>query len=80
MGEPRILQGLDSDVSLHIPEECPGIYTTLVHTDLTSKTHLIPEDECFISPPVEATFYPLKKHTGEQTPRKKCALKIPHCL
>ncbi len=80
LGESRILQAPGSDVSLLIPEESPGVYRTLVHTDLSSLMQQLPNEECFISPPVAVEFSPLKRHAGESLPRRKCALKIPHCL
>ncbi len=83
LGESRVLGALESDVSLLIPDESPGVYMIQVHTEFSKCTELLPPEEgpeCIISPVVEAVFSPLEEHASENHPRGRCRLKIPHCV
>ena len=74
-GEARTLQGDGSDVSLDIPEGSQGVYMTRVHTDHTDFKDVIPEEECFIGPPVEV------EHLSDGDKDNNIhVLHIPHCI
>ncbi len=79
VGESRILQAPDSDVSLSIPQGSPGVYIMAIHTDLLHSASLIPEEECFISPVVQVDHILLHTKMGEKHCPGLCKLTIPHC-
>ncbi len=72
LGEPRILQALDSDVSLSIPRGSRGVYRMIVHTDITVAYKLLSKRECLIAPIVEVH--------ATRSVKKPCELTIPHCV
>ncbi len=72
MGEPRLLQAPDADVSLSIPHGSTGVYTLQVHTDLSKPFPLVTEDECLVAPVVEVH--------ARSASNKVCKLSIPHCI
>ena len=74
-GKARTLQGDGSAVSLNIPEGSEGVYMTRVHTDHTDFKDVIPEEECFIGPPVEV------EHLSDGDKSNNIyVLHIPHCI
>ena len=70
------LQAPDSGVSLNIPREASGLFFTHVHTDHTLFKNVIPNDECFVGPPVE--FEQLNNENSDFY--KIFKIKIPHCI
>ena len=77
-GERRILQGPDSDVSLHIPPRSPGVFLKTVHTNLSSFREDIPDEECMITPMVE--IHHLDTDNKTQTRHQNFTIKLPHCI
>ena len=75
-GEPTILQGDGSDVSLNLPEDSKGIFLTTVHTEHSKSRKLIPDKECIVGPSVEVEH----KATSKETPCVTYTLKIPHIV
>ncbi len=80
MGEARILQAPQSDVSLDIPHNSPGIYIMHIETGLSETTEEIPGNECLISPVVAVNFEQLKTSKDLQRPMGLCTLNMPHCM
>ena len=70
------LQAPGSEVSLEIPREASGVFFSHVHTDHTLFKNVIPDDECFVGPPVE--FEQLNSDNSALS--KPFKIKIPHCL
>ena len=70
------LQAPWSDVSLEIPKEASGVFFSHVHTDHTLFKNVIPDDECFVGPPVE--FEQLNNDNSDLS--KPFKIKIPHCI
>ena len=83
-GEARILQGDGSEVSLSIPPGSQGVYMTRVHTDNTRFPHVVPSDECIISPLVEVEQTPnttdFDASEPSNVPELMHTINIPHCL
>ena len=75
-GQPRMLQGSCSDVSVTIPPGTQGVYMTRVHTDDVMFSSVIPKDECLVGPLVEV------EHLGtiKETSKMVYTLQIPHCV
>ena len=70
------LQALDSDVSLKIPRKVSGVFFSHVHTDHTLFKNVIPDDECFVGPPVE--IEQVNNENSDDTETFK--IKIPHYI
>ncbi len=78
LGESRILQHPDSNVSLSIPQGSPGVYAMRVHTDVTNFLHLIATDECIVAPVVEVVS--AKDTVPADAAREEVyTLKVPQC-
>ena len=78
LGEARTLQAPQSDVSLDIPENCHGIYSMHIQTNLTPDE--CSADECFISPVVHVSLQKLKTNKADPFVMNLCKLNVPHCL
>ncbi len=72
LGEPRILQAPNSDVSLSIPQGSPGTFCMTNHTDFTKFMTFFPADECVISPMIEVNTTGVLEHL--------CTITLPHCI
>ncbi len=79
LGEPRVLQPPDSDVSLSIPQGVPGVYIMTVHTDITNFLSSIPEDECIVAPVVEVVSVRSGEGNLQNTPNVVYIINVPHC-
>ena len=77
-GEPRVLRGPHSDVSLHIPTGYPGVFLKAVHTNLSTFRGDIPDEECMITPMVE--IHHLNAYHKSQTSHQNFIIKLPHCI
>ncbi len=80
LGEARILQAPDSDVSLSIPKGAPGIYFMTVYTDFSKSLTFFQNDECAVAPMVEVNTVGTPKVNTEGTPNRLFTLTIPHCV
>ena len=74
-GSAVTIQALHSDVILHVPDGVYGIILGNIHTDHWRFRHLIPENDCIISPICEFHF-----HGSTIQPKPKFRLLIPHIL
>ncbi len=77
-GLPTVLQDLDSDVKLHIPEETYGLLIGCVLTSFASFLSVVPEDECFVAPVPDFTFIPDEQPNAQQDP--EFSVEIPQTL
>ena len=74
-GSAVTIQALHSDVILHVPDGVYGIILGNIHTDHWRFRHLVPENDCIISPICEFHF-----HGSNTQPKPKFTLLIPHIV
>ena len=74
-GSALTIQALYSDVILHVPDGVYGIILGNIHTDHGRFRHLVPENDCIISPICEFHF-----HGSTIQPKPKFRLLVPHIL
>ena len=74
-GSAVTIQALHSDVILHVPDGVFGVILGNIHTDHWRFRHLVPGNECIISPICE-----FHSHGSTIQPKPKFRLLIPHIL
>ena len=84
-GEPKRLQGENSEVSLNIPSGSPGVYICGVHTDHSQfiQNGIIPESEYIAGPFVEFKVRQLQISSHDEIQNMSDTffeIYIPHCV
>ena len=75
-GKPCSVQGIDSEVILHVPKDVFAVLQGNIHTDPSKFLHHIPSNECLIGPICEYHLKPFEELPKDAVYR----LQIPHIV